>query len=234
MMAAPRRLEPEWLDLLPAEDAEAEGSRRDLRRLNACMFHPALMACLLVRTVAGAPVRAIVDLGAGDGCFTLAVARRLAATWPGVTAILLDRKAIVGDETRRSFEAVGWRAEPVAADAFRFLETAPPGSADVVMANLFLHHFEPRSVQRLLAGASRLAPCFAACEPRRGLPALIASRLVGLIGCNRVTRHDAPASVRAGFREGELSALWPAAGRWRLTERAAGPLTHCFAARRAD
>jgi len=58
------------------------------------------------------------------------------------------------------------------------------------------------------------------------------SRAVGLIGCNRVTRHDAPASVRAGFTGRELSQLWPEPESWLLEERAAGPFSHLFVAQR--
>ena len=50
------------------------------------------------------------------------------------------------------------------------------------------------------------------------------------IGANEITRHDAVASVRAGFRGQELSALWPEPDRWRLQEWAASPLSHCFVA----
>ena len=56
-------------------------------------------------------------------------------------------------------------------------------------------------------------------------------RLMWLIGCNDVTRHDAVVSVRAGFTNRELSALWTASG-WKLEERAAPPFSHLFVARR--
>jgi hypothetical protein len=47
-----------------------------------------------------------------------------------------------------------------------------------------------------------------------------------------VTRHDAEASVRAGFCGRELSELWPKSDAWVLTERAAWPFSHLFVARR--
>jgi hypothetical protein len=46
-----------------------------------------------------------------------------------------------------------------------------------------------------------------------------------------VTRHDAVASVRAGFTGHELSRLWPD-GNWRLREELALPFTHVFSAGR--
>jgi len=54
---------------------------------------------------------------------------------------------------------------------------------------------------------------------------------MGLMGCNAVTRHDARVSVRAGFRDDELSRLWPSGG-WTLEERGAPPFSHLFVARR--
>jgi hypothetical protein len=108
---------------------------------------------------------------------------------------------------------------------------ASPGAPfDAVLANLFLHHFDARLAE-LLAGAARLAPLFVATEPRRDAFTLAGSRLVGLIGANAVTRHDAPASVRAGFAGQELTALWPDQS-WQTEERRAGLFTHLFVARR--
>ena len=117
-------------------------------------------------------------------------------------------------------------------DVFEFLQH--PGKAlDAIVANLFLHHLDDDGLRRLFALAATRAPLFIACEPRRSAPALWASRLVGLIGCNDVTRHDAVISVRAGLAGKELSSLWPKdAGGWVLHEEAAAPFSHLFVARR--
>jgi hypothetical protein len=65
---------------------------------------------------------------------------------------------------------------------------------------------------------------------------LAGSHLLGLIGCNDVTRHDAVLSVHAGFRGTELSELWREAqpDGWTLRESAAGPFGHLFSASRAQ
>ena len=228
-----RTIEPEWLDAMPAQDPAAMQSRRDLKRLNAWMLQPTIMARLLQRTMNGNRRRVIIDLGAGDGAFMLKVAERLAPKWSDVGLLLVDRNAITSEHTRARFLNIGWSVAPVSADVFTFLEQASPASADVIVANLFLHHLQPQALIRLFSLIARITSCFIACEPRRSAIALAASRSVGLIGCNAVTRHDAPASVRAGFRNEELSTLWPAVG-WRLEERAARPFTHCFAARRHE
>jgi len=232
-MTLARRIEPEWLDELPADNARAIHSRRDLRRINGLMLQTAIMARLLTRYQGKSPPKRIVELGAGDGTFMLGVARRLAARWPGVALVLVDRQAIVSDATRRALRGLGWQPDSVSADVFDFLQRETPGEADIVTANLFLHHFSPGELRTLLAGAARVAPMFAACEPRRTSPSLLASRLLRAIGANDVTRHDAVVSVRAGFRASELSALWPGGSGWELHEHAAMPFTHCFVARRS-
>jgi hypothetical protein len=229
-MSMPRSVAPEWLDRLPARDARAMRSRRDLQRINGWMLQPGIMARGLLRH--GVRPRRILDIGAGDGTFMLRVARRLAPHWPDVTVRLLDRQDIVSRNTLAGFAALGWRAETACADVLEFLAALPPAAVDIITANLFLHHFEADRLARLCAGAAAVTQVFAACEPRRGQAAWLASRLVFAIGCNSVSRHDAAVSVRAGFTGHELSALWPRPG-WDLHEHAALPFTHWFLARRA-
>ena len=218
-----RRLEVEWLDVLPAEDPRARRSRADLRRVNAIMGNARIVASALPQ----AP-RTVVDLGAGDGAFALRLAR--AAGKPPAHVTLVDRQNIVAPETLRAFEAMGTGVEIAQQDVFEWMERAPAG-VDAIVANLFLHHFEDEPLARLLSLASRKAPLFVACEPRRSSFALLGSHLLGALGCNDVTRHDAAASVRAGFRGDEISRLWPATG-WTLREEKRGGFSHLFVARR--
>lgn len=227
-MALPRRLETELLDILPADDPAAVRSRRDLKLLNAVMLHPAMMARRM-RRLAIIPPKRIVELGAGDGSLMLRLARRLARHWPGVATVLVDQQAIVPAATRASVAELGWRQEQVAQDVFAYLTTAKP--ADIVIANLFLHHFEPGQLTEIFARSAALAPLFIALEPRRSMLPLLGSRLIWLLGCNHVSRHDAAASVRAGFRGRELSALWLDAKGWSLQEGPAA-LSHSFTAQK--
>lgn len=218
-----RILEPELLDLLPADDPRARTSRRDLARINFVMRQQAIMATRLLPLPAP---RRLVDLGSGDGRFLLGVARRLAPHWPAVTALLLDRQDIVSPQTRAGFAALGWQCECVTGDIFAAL---PQLDAQLMTANLFLHHLDEAALARLLILAAQKVHGFVACEPRRSPTALLASRMVFALACNDVTRHDAVASVRAGFADRDLSRLWPAAG-WCLREELALPFTHVFSA----
>jgi len=228
---AERLVQPEILDGLAEKDPRAVAARRDLVLVNRLMFQQAIMARLLDGHVASPP-RRILEIGAGDGAFMLDVAHRLAPKWPHAELTLLDRADLVTPERRAAFAELGWRLNTVTADIFDWLRAAGDLRFDVVTVNLFLHHFADPDLARLFSGLRPIAPIFVAAEPRRTGFAHVASRLLWAFGAGEVTRHDAPASVRAGFRGSELSALWPAK-RDRLEERRAGLFTHIFAATRA-
>ena len=170
----------------------------------------------------------ITELGAGDGTFLLRVARTISPRWPNVSATLLDRQRNVTPDTLVDFAALGWRAEVVVADVF----DQPQISCEVMIANLFLHHFAEARLTELFQLIAQHSKFFIALEPSRAAWPLFCSRLLWVIGCNAVTRHDAVISVRAGFSGTELSTLWPDKQSWQLTERPAGTFSHLFIARK--
>ena len=226
-----RNVQPEILDALSPGDPRAVRSRRDLRRINGWMRHPDIMARALKNNFATTP-KAITELGAGDGEFLLRLAQKFPAgkNCAEVEATLLDLQPNVSAATLQAFAQLGWHAHAVVTDVFNW----PPTASDLVLANLFLHHFETAPLTellRLIAGRTRL---FIALEPRRARWPLFCSRLLWAIGCNDVTRHDAVVSVRAGFSGGELSALWPDKTNWQLTEHAVGAFSHLFIARKIN
>jgi hypothetical protein len=229
-----RCIKPELLDELLPEDPLAVRSRKDLLRVNAWMGNCGLMARVLRSTCPGPKARRLVDLGAGDGKLLLCVARRLSADWQGTSAVLLDRRNVVSPETHHAFADLGWSTAALETDALDWLRQPAAPAWDTMVANLFLHHFPAAQLAELLRTAASLAQVFVALEPRRSACGLFFSRLLGLIGCNRVTRHDAPISVRAGFTGQELSELWPTGPGWSLRERPAGWFSHLFIARRVD
>jgi hypothetical protein len=222
-----RIVQPELLDTLLPADPRAIRSRRDLRRVNSWMGNVGIMANALKENFSGTP-KQITELGAGDGNFYLQVTRKL--NWRNVNATLLDQKKIASAETLAAFSKLGWRAEAVVADVFDW----PQSAEEIVIANLFLHHFENERLTELLRIISERAKLFVAIEPRRAPLPLFFSRLLWAIGCNDVTRHDATVSVRAGFAGKELSTLWPDKQNWRLTERRAGRFSHLFVAKKIE
>jgi hypothetical protein len=219
----------EWLDDLPPGAGRALQSRRDLRKVNFWMGNAPRVRETLRGLFRNRPPRRLAEMGAGDGSLLLDLARALHGEWPGVEVTLIDRQPAISSAVRQGIEQCGWRAEVVTADIFDWLATGP--QCDGLIANLFLHHFDSDALARLLAIASRRAVAFVACEPRRSPAGLLSTRLLWLLGCNSVTRHDAPISVRAGFRGTELSSMWPR-GDWHLEEKAAGLFSHLFVALR--
>jgi 2-polyprenyl-3-methyl-5-hydroxy-6-metoxy-1,4-benzoquinol methylase len=232
MHRLPRRVEPEWLDTLPAADPAAIRSRRDLERLNVLMRQTASLIRILRAHGAHGWMRRIVDLGGGDGTLLGRLAGQLATGGRPVSGVLVDRQPLVAAATREKLRSLGWDLEVAAADVFDWLERTPAREDTVVLANLFLHHFADDALGVLLARIAAQTKLFVASDPRRSRFTLTASRLIGFIGGNAVTRHDGVISVRAGFTGRELTALWPASGGWRIEEGSTGPFSHYFVARR--
>ncbi len=234
----PRRVEPEVLDELQADDPRAVRARRDLQRVNRAMATRSIFLRAL-REIAsprapGRPAR-ILELGCGDGTLLLGVAGRLGPAWAPVELTVLDRQELVAPATIAAYGALDWRVRSEVADVFDWVDSLgrTPDRYDLIVANLFLHHFEPAPLQRLLAGIAGACDAFFACEPRRAPLALAGSHLIGALGVNAVTREDAVLSVHAGFRGTELGALWPAdAADWKLREFGAGLFSHCLLAQR--
>ncbi len=229
-----RCVKPELLDELTPADPRAIRSRNDLVRVNAGLGNCGIMVRALRAACSGPASRRIVDLGAGDGRFMLHVARQLHPDWQGTRAVLLDRRNAVRPETHKAFDALGWHAVTLEAEVLDWLARPASTVFDVLSANLFLHHFQEARLAKLLRAAAKSTRVFIAVEPRRSLRSGFVCRLLWVIGCGPVTRHDAVASVRAGFTGRELSRLWPADGNWTLQERSAGWFSHLFVAQRRE
>lgn len=231
-----RVVAPEWLDTLATDDPRAIRSRGDLRRINRMMASCRLLAQSLEHMLGEAPSPRLVELGAGDGSLAMRLARRLAPRWPNATLCLLDLQPSISHATLGSIEALGWRVEVIGADVLAWLadeQAHDQGKhAPILFANLFVHHFEGVRLQALLDGIAGRARGFVCVEPRRSATALLGSQLVGAMGCNDVTRHDAVVSVRAGFTGNELSEKWCGGGDWQLRESAAGLFSHRLEAAR--
>lgn len=234
-----RVVEPELLDELSGHDPVAQRSRRDLRRVNTVMGTRGIVVSGLRRLFPVAPTTPlrVLELGAGDGTLLVGVARALQHEWPSVHLTLLDQQALLAPQTLADYAALGWSAEPLIADVMGWAHEEHIGRRfDLVIANLFLHHFKPEQLGILMRAIAGRCDRFLACEPSRSALALAGSHLIGALGVNAVTRADAVASVHAGFSDRELTASWPAAAEepgWRLREYPAGLFSHCLAGERS-
>ena len=225
-----RVLTPELLDSLPPDDPAAQASRRDLRRLHPLLGQIGLWTRWFAENFPARPPASLADLGAGDGSLLGTVLLR---AYPkgghGARIFFVDRQSVVPESTLAHLRRCNWLPTVIATDIFEWAEEGPP--MDAALANLFLHHFDAAGITRLFSALARKTNSFAAAEPRRNHLALLATQTLGLIGCHPVTRHDARVSVEAGFRDHELSALWPFSG-WKVGECSRGPFTHFFSAQK--
>ena len=244
-MTLPRRVSAETLDGLPEADPAAMRSRRDLQRIHRVMGTRAIVLRVLRRLAAPHPQTRplrLLELGAGDGSLMLGVARALVRQAPLVEITLLDRQELVSQATLAGYLDAGWHASVRVFDVLDWSSSPADSLAgqselrwDLIVCNLFLHHFEGAQLHALLAAIESRSTRFFACEPRRAKLALAASHLVGLIGANAVTREDAVLSVHAGFQGQELTRLWPQENSgWRAEEYSAGLFSHCFFALRSN
>ncbi|WP_256983703.1 hypothetical protein [Caballeronia sordidicola] len=242
MMNLPRTVVAETLDGLREEDPVAKRSRRDLQRVHRVMGTRSIIKravnTLLASRLTSQPLR-ILELGAGDGTLLLGVAKALSPALGRVDLTLLDRQDLIAPSTVDGYSKLGWIASAEVVDVFDWIAGNVPSMSsgrqferwDLIVANLFLHHFEDHELHSLLAAIAARGDRFLACEPRRAQLALVGSHLIGALGVNSVTRSDAVLSVRAGFCGDELSRLWPAqTADWKLTEYPAGLFSHCFSA----
>ncbi len=147
---------------------------------------------------------------------------------------MLDRQDIVSAATRHGFDALGWSVTPITADLFERVGADRLPHADIVTANLFLHHFtDPQLAAASAAPGARWRRCSSPASRAARRCRCMAGRLLWVIGCNDVTRHDAVVSVEAGFTDGELSAIWPEPDRWELHEQR-GAAVHALLCRAAQ
>ena len=194
-------MKPELLDALPTNDPRAKRSRSDLRMINFLMGNESWVMRQLQRGHQSAS-NGIVEIGAGDGD----LCRKIHRQFPGdkICAYdLLERPAHLPD-------AVQWCSGDVT-------QCLPPQGYSVLIANLFLHHFDDIKLTWLRAWMPYFSLVIINEPLRRKVPHLLGSLMHPFI--NDVTRHDMHVSIDAGFRSGEiLKLLEISSQQWRVEE----------------
>ncbi len=192
-----RLIEPELLDHLPPEQAQA--NLRDIVRLNKGFGGHSTIRKALEKAVNGNARFSVLDVGAASGD----TARLIGKLYPGASVTSLDLNAV-------NLSAAP--ADKLIGDAFEL--PFGPESFDYVLSSLFLHHFPDDQVVRLLDEFYRAAKrALLICDLERSvisywfLPATKA-----LLNWDRVTVDDGMKSVRASFRPDELLRLAREAG----------------------
>lgn len=135
-------------------------------------------------------IHSLLELGAGDG----RLLKRLHGILPEAIITGLDLSA----RPEGLPSGIRWIRG-------NFLETLTDATADACIGNLILHHFDSEAL-RTLGGKLQEFRMLLFSEPlRKRLPMRLARMVLPLAG--EVTRHDMPASIRAGFLKGELPLL---------------------------
>lgn len=192
-----RIVEPELLDGLPSDNPEAVASRRDLRMINGIMGNTRWLRRALLHRVR--PQDLVVELGAGEGELGKSL------NWDGeYTGLDLHPMPVRWPE---NFE---WVQGNVFTDE---RAQAALAKASVVIGGLVLHHFSAEQLQALgrQCASARL---LIFCEPVRRKLHLWQGSFLRLAGINRVTQHDLPVSVRAGFLGHELAEFLGLTAQW--------------------
>jgi SAM-dependent methyltransferase len=201
-MLTPRRVPShELLDEENAPRADVERSLRDLRRFNRWAGGGRIYRSLLRRF----EPRSVLDIGAGS-------CELVESVPPPALRIGLDFKL-----EHLLYERDGSPVRRVVGDARRL--PFRDGAVDVVTSSHFFHHFSPAENESILGEAVRVARRgVAVSDTRRHYAPLLFVLLLGalrLVG--RITRFDAPASVRQGYTLAEARAV---AGRVPAARRA--------------
>ena len=179
---------PEILDSLNQADPRAIRSRRDLRWIDLYLGNSRWVVRQLKKQTP--PPAQIIEIGAGEGDLCCKVQTSL----PSATVTGLD---LIQRPTNLPV-SIRW----IGGD---FFQTLPNIDADACIGSLILHHFSNEALHDLGARLQSFRS-LTFCEPLRSRLPLFLSKL----SCpflSEVTRHDMPASIRAGFRPGELPAL---------------------------
>jgi ubiquinone/menaquinone biosynthesis C-methylase UbiE len=188
---------------------EIRVSLDDLWRINRCLGGVSSTLRMLEHFLARTGIRSarILDVGAGDSRMAGHIRQKLLQRGIRAETVVLDRRLTHLASGRPAAASL----LPVVADVFAL--PFPEQSFDVVMCNLFLHHFsgeKARELLRCLAGVASRAVLINDLE-RHILPYLFI-RFGYPFARSRLTRHDGPASVRQAYTRDELAQLAAEAG----------------------
>jgi hypothetical protein len=184
-----RVFQPELLDTLPPNDPDAIRAREEMLQVNGIMGNHRWIERMVRRHREDG--WRITELGAGDGALSL---RLVEAGCCNVAALhafdLAPRPELWPAEAH-------WMRGDVLAQALP--------DTEIVIANLFLHHFTTEQLRLLGSRLSTKTRLIIAAEPaRHWIHSLSGSLFCELAELNHVQRHDMQASIRAGFRGDEL------------------------------
>ncbi len=189
---------PELLDSDAGTPREVKNSIADLRMFNRAFGGTRTMRSLLERVARQRGLQELtwLDVAGSEGFMALETRKALARSGTAVHPVVLDRAP-----THMNGPLPG-----VCGDALALPFRA--NSFDVVGCSLFAHHLEPGELVRFAAEALRVARHAFVIHDLVRHPAHLALSYLGFpLYRSRITRHDAPASVRRAYTEEEMRSI---------------------------
>ncbi len=204
----------ELLDEATLDDAALARNLADIRHINTLLGWTAYTVRSIGRYTQAQGLRSfsLLDVASGSADMPLAVARW--ATRAGVAAQIVasDISPQIVAVAQRQIAAAGIAGVTVERQDALALPYAP-GSFDIALCTLALHHFEPTAAVALLRSMGRVGKrvfVFDAVRARLAYLGVIA--LTRAARMNYMTQHDAPVSVRRAYTAPELRAMATQAG----------------------
>lgn len=204
----------ELLDGETLDDATLAHNLRDIRFINAFLGWTAYTVRAIERHTRAHNLQqlTLLDLASGSADMPLAIARWAARAGVPARIVASDISPRIVSVAQRQITAAGLSSVTIERLDALALPYAP-GSFDVVLCTLALHHFEPESAVALLRGMARIGKqvfVFDVVRSRLAYAGVIL--LTQALRMNSMTRHDAPVSVRRAYSAAELRALAARAG----------------------
>lgn len=191
---------PELLDRDGGSAAEVESSLRDLGRINRWFGGIGTLRAMLERVAdeSGRREFSLLDVGAASGDVAAQASELLRARGILVRPVLLDRAASHLEPANGARRVVGEAQMLPFADC----------SFDLVACSLLAHHLEPGELAHFIDEAQRVARLAVLINDLRRHPLHLALVYAGFpLYRSRITRHDAPASVRRAYTPAEIRAI---------------------------
>ncbi len=197
----------ELLDTDAGTSAEVAASLGDLRRINRWFGGIATTEDLVARVARAirASSLSLLEVAAGTGYVPEGVRERLRQRGLSLQVTSLDRAA--------SHLSKGDRAVAGDALALPFRDE----SFDLVSCNLFVHHLDPRELQQFVDQGLRVCRVAVLINDLVRHPLHMSLVYAGMfLYRSRITRHDAPASVRQAYTPEEMQTLLAQTGAARV------------------
>lgn len=209
--------QPEWMDVAEEASPALERDLRNLASLNRRFgAWKAVLAKLTPLLRQREPLH-ILDLATGSGDIPRVIVReaRKLRCPVSITAVERQRATLqIAEQKSDGYPEIRF----VQADILTY---EPASSADIVMCNLVLHHFDETNVIRLLRRIPRMANrgvlVTDLCRSRLAQMAVVA--VTELFYREPMTRHDAYVSTQRALSFAELKRLAIAAGWWGFEHR---------------